>query len=71
MTLMLEKEPTAKEVIGLLAKDKDTDVVFCGLGEPTLKIEELKEVARICKELRRPCQDKTQTATAARIIKGI
>jgi len=46
--LMLEKEPTAKEVIGLLAKDK-TDVVFCGLGEPTLKIEELKEVARYVK----------------------
>jgi len=45
---MLEKEPTAREVIDLLKEDK-TDIVFCGMGEPTLKIEELKEIARYAK----------------------
>lgn len=46
--LWLEKEPTAQQVIDLL-KDGHKDVVFCGFGEPTIKIEELKEVARFVK----------------------
>ncbi len=43
--LWLKKEPTAREVIELLEKDK-RDVVFCGFGEPTIRIEELKEIAK-------------------------
>ncbi|MEI6100421.1 MAG: TatD family nuclease-associated radical SAM protein [Eubacteriales bacterium] len=46
--LWLTKEPTAQEVIDLLKKDQK-DVVFCGFGEPTIKIEELKEIARFVK----------------------
>jgi radical SAM protein, TatD family-associated len=46
--LWLKKEPTAQEVIELLKKDQK-DVVFCGFGEPTIKIEELKEIARFVK----------------------
>jgi TatD family-associated radical SAM protein len=46
--LWLEQEPTAQQVIALLEKDK-RDVVFCGFGEPTIKIEELKEIAKYVK----------------------
>lgn len=46
--LRLKKEPTAQDVIRLLEQDQ-TDVVFCGLGEPTVKLEELKEIARFVK----------------------
>ncbi len=46
--LWLDKEPTAREIIELLKKDP-TDVVFCGFGEPTIKMEELLEVAAFVK----------------------
>ena len=46
--LWLEKEPAAKDIIDELEKDQ-TDVVFCGYGEPTIKIDELKEVAAYVK----------------------
>ena len=46
--LWLEREPTADDVIAILKKDQK-DVVFCGFGEPTIKIEELKEIARYVK----------------------
>lgn len=46
--LRLEKEPTAKDVTDILAHDQ-TDIVFCGLGEPTIKIDELKDIARFVK----------------------
>lgn len=46
--LWLEKEPSAQEVIDELKKDQG-DVVFCGYGEPTIKIDELKEVAAYVK----------------------
>lgn len=46
--LWLEREPTAGEVVALLG-DQPKDVVFCGFGEPTLKIDELKEVAKYVK----------------------
>lgn len=47
--LHLDKEPAAKDVIDILDKDK-TDIVFCGLGEPTIKIEELKEISKFVKD---------------------
>lgn len=46
--LWMEKEPTAQDIIDLLDKDR-TDVVFCGYGEPTIKIDELKEIAAYVK----------------------
>lgn len=46
--LLLENEPAARDVINILNKDR-TDIVFCGLGEPTIKIEELKEIAEFVK----------------------
>jgi TatD DNase family protein len=46
--LALEAEPSAQEVIAELAAYRLGDwreVVFCGFGEPTLRLEELKAVA--------------------------
>lgn len=46
--LWLEKEPTAQQVIDLLAKDK-TDIVFCGYGEPTMRLDTLLDIAAYAK----------------------
>lgn len=48
-SLFLEKEPTVKEVIDELPKwdpTKYEEVVFCGYGEPTERLDELLEVAK-------------------------
>jgi len=46
--LWLTREPTAAGVIALLG-EKPKEVVFCGFGEPTIKIEELKVIAKFVK----------------------
>jgi len=46
--LWLKKEPTADEVIELLKENK-RDVVFCGFGEPLIKLEEMKKIAEFVK----------------------
>lgn len=46
--LWMEREPSAADIIRLLEQDK-TDVVFCGYGEPTMRIDVLKEVAAYVK----------------------
>ena len=48
--LRLEKEPSAKDIIAELEKQDDlTKVVFCGLGEPTMSLDVLLNVARYLK----------------------
>ena len=48
--LRLNKEPSAQEVIALLEKEKDVaEIVFCGLGEPTIRIDALLEIAAYLK----------------------
>lgn len=45
--LRIEQEPTAAEVIRDVGDPtKYDEIVFCGFGEPTIRLEELKEVAR-------------------------
>ncbi len=45
--LWLTKEPTAEEVLSLINYDKKyNQIVFCGFGEPTEKIDVLLEVAK-------------------------
>lgn len=50
--LWLEREPTVQEVCDSLSQwdlDSKDEVVFCGYGEPTERLEELLEVARFLK----------------------
>lgn len=45
--LRLKHEPSAKEVIRLIGDPKGyKEIVFCGYGEPLLKLDIIKEVAR-------------------------
>lgn len=45
--LWLKKEPTAQQVIEQLGDVKEySEVVFCGFGEPTIKLNELIEIAK-------------------------
>src|SRR6185503_4721628 len=45
-----EAEPSAAEVITAIGDPtRYREIVFCGYGEPTIRLEELKEVARYCK----------------------
>jgi TatD DNase family protein len=49
--LGLEKEPTVDELIEAIGDPSGYDeVVFCGFGEPTERLEELKTVARYLKK---------------------
>ncbi len=44
--LELEREPTAEEVIQAIGRPQDyREVVFCGYGEPLLRLDLIKEVA--------------------------
>lgn len=49
--LWLEKEPSASEVIAALPANlgEYKEVVFCGFGEPTYKLDELVEISRYLK----------------------
>lgn len=47
-TLWIEDEPTAEDVVEQLPQnldDYDSEIVFCGFGEPTYNLETLDEVA--------------------------
>ncbi len=48
-SLWLEREPTVQEVIGALEKwelDSYPEVVFCGYGEPTERLDDLLEIGK-------------------------
>ena len=48
--LGLREEPTAEQVIEAIGDPKRYDeIVFCGFGEPTLRLEVLKQIARAVK----------------------
>ena len=52
-SLWLEKEPAAEEVIAALKEQRFEDydeVVFCGFGEPTYKLDELIEIGKFLKQ---------------------
>lgn len=49
--LRLEKEPTAEELIKAIGNPKDyREIVFCGYGEPFLRLDLIKKVARWIKK---------------------
>ncbi|MDI6784132.1 MAG: YchF/TatD family DNA exonuclease [bacterium] len=49
--LRLDKEPTVEEIIAAIGDPKRyQEIVFCGYGEPTLRLEVIKSVAKWLKE---------------------
>ena len=49
--LWLDREPTAQEVIDQIPDPKKYDeIVFCGFGEPTIRLDELKTIASYVKK---------------------
>ncbi len=49
--LHIEKEPTSEELIREIGDPKQfKEIVFCGYGEPTIRLEIVKKVARYVKE---------------------
>lgn len=51
-SLWLEKEPTVDEIIEqlqLYRADDYEEIIFCGYGEPTMRLDELLEVAQYLK----------------------
>lgn len=53
--LWLEKEPTYSEVIEELKKFKNySEAVFCGYGEPTIKLNEIIEISKYLKSIKKP-----------------
>jgi len=49
--LRIEHEPTTEEVIREIGDPKQyAEIVFCGYGEPTIRLDAIKEVARWVKE---------------------
>jgi TatD DNase family protein len=53
--LRLKNEPGTADILAAIDKEKDFDeVVFCGLGEPTLRLKELMEIAGAMKKRKIP-----------------
>jgi len=49
--LRLDHEPTAEEILAEVRKQREyKEVVFCGLGEPTYRLDLIKEIARELKK---------------------
>lgn len=49
--LRLDREPTAQELIKAIGNPRDyKEIVFCGYGEPFLRLDLIKEVAKYIKE---------------------
>ena len=50
-SLKIEREPTAEEVVVAIGDPKKYDeIVFCGYGEPTIRLDVIKHVARSVKD---------------------
>lgn len=62
-SLWLEREPTVEEIVAAFDEWKNEDfeeVVFCGFGEPTMRLDDLLTVARF---VRRTYRKKTRLNT--------
>ncbi len=69
--LELKKEPSAAEVISSVFRYYNfKEIVFCGLGEPTLRIETLKEVAVSVKKIAGEIKVRLDTDGLANAVYG-
>ena len=65
--LWLDKEPTSQEVIDRIGDpSKYSEIVFCGYGEPMVRLDELITIARVLKE-KEPGSESIQTAKSKSI----
>ena len=48
--LGIDKDPEADEIIGLIGEARPAEVVFCGFGEPTERLDVIKKVGAWAKE---------------------
>lgn len=75
-SLWLEREPTVEEVIESLEKNlaaegtKITEVIFCGYGEPTERLEDLLKVAAYIREKHPELKIRVNTNGLADLIWG-
>ena len=72
--LWLEREPTAEEVIeSLFSRDisKYSEIVFCGYGEPTCRLDFLLTVARAIKEKDKNIKIRLNTNGQSNLINGM
>ena len=72
-SLWLEREPSAQEVMDELSKwelDKYPEVVFCGYGEPTERLDTLLEVGRWLKSKHPTLPIRINTNGLADLIAG-
>ena len=52
--LWLDQEPTAEEVINAIGDPNQYDqIVFCGYGEPLIRLDEVKEIAKKIRKMHR------------------
>ena len=72
-SLWLEREPTTEEVIASLSEQKldaYPEVVFCGYGEPTERLDTLLEVAKWLRKTHPRLQIRVNTNGLADLIAG-
>jgi TatD DNase family protein len=60
--LLLKSEPSVADLVAAIENEREYDeVVFCGLGEPTLRLKELLEVAAIIRQKHKNCSLRLDT----------
>ena len=73
-SLWLEREPTVEEVVASIdARDMSAydEVVFCGYGEPTERLDDLLAVARHVRKTYPSCRIRVNTNGLADLIHGV
>ena len=72
-SLWLEREPTVDEIIASIESrnlDDFTELVFCGYGEPTERLDDLLSVARHLKSIRPQMHVRVNTNGLSDLIHG-
>ncbi|MBI5682178.1 MAG: YchF/TatD family DNA exonuclease [Deltaproteobacteria bacterium] len=68
--LKLEKEPTSQEILNAVGPNptKYDEVVFCGFGEPLIRLDVVKEVGMLLKKM--GCRIRIDTDGMANLVHG-
>lgn len=68
--LKLEKEPTAQEILNATGQNptRYDEIVFCGFGEPLIRLDTVKEVGMLLKKM--GCRIRIDTDGTANLLHG-